>query len=656
MVNRFLNMAAQRQDLVFALFFILIIAMLILPMPVFLIDTLLAINLTTSLIILVTATYLKHELEISTFPSIILITTIFRVSLSVSTTRLILAYGDAGHLIKGFGNFVIGGNVVVGLVVFMIIAVVQFMVVTKGAERIAEVSARFTLDAMPGKQMSIDNDLRSGDIDKNEARRRRQTLEKESQFHGAMDGAMRFVKGDAIASLIIVFINMIGGLIIGMLQRGLPLAEAGHLYTLLSVGDGLVAQIPAMLIAVAAGTVVTRITTDESTHLGADIARQLVSHPKTIGIAAFVCVGLAVVPGFPTSVFLILAALLGGGAYWMTRSRKLKLADAAVPVPEGELDSAEKSQVVEEELPLREAKLGDTIIFRANSLFLSKLTNVDFGKSIHNRREEFRLKYGFSTPMIGFVFEDHYPDGVFSIDFELVPVGRYQIEDFDYPDRIKPEHIDYIGNIISDLWETNAAEMLTVPIVQGWLSSVEEDAGRLVQDVQQMIPFLVLVEVLRRIVGEGVGLLPPRLLLEGLIQSASRAQDPDSIAEFARAKLRRQICNAVADRDRTISALVVSPDIDDAVRRANQPDRGIPAMRVDEATIKRFVENVKSAASQASPEVQPTVLCSAESRRIVRRLLVQNGSRIPVLSYADVTQEFQVKTLGVVSAETALAA
>jgi type III secretion protein V len=245
-LNAFLSKLSQRQDLVFVLLFSMVVAMLVIPLPTILIDILLAINITLSIVILMVALYLKNVLDLSTFPAIILVSTIFRLALTVSTTRLILAQGDAGKIIAAFGNFVVGGNLVVGLVIFFIVAIVQFIVVTKGAERIAEVSARFTLDALPGKQMAIDADVRAGDTTKEEAKKRRFILEKESQLFGSMDGAMRFVKGDAIASLVIVFVNLFGGMLIGTLQGGMPFREAIKLYALLSVGDGLVAQIPSM--------------------------------------------------------------------------------------------------------------------------------------------------------------------------------------------------------------------------------------------------------------------------------------------------------------------------------------------------------------------------------------------------------------------------
>ncbi len=257
--QRMVLLASKRADIVFAAILITIVFVLILPLPTVLVDVLVAINITVSSLLLMVAMYLPNPLAFSSFPSVLLITTLFRLSLSIATTRLILLQADAGHIIQAFGDFVVGGNVIVGLVVFMILTIVQFIVITKGAERVAEVAARFSLDAMPGKQMSIDGDMRANVIDMNEARDRRAAVEKESQLYGAMDGAMKFVKGDAIASIIIVFVNLVGGLLIGTTQHGMKTGEAIAIYSVLTVGDGLIAQIPALLIAITAGLIVTRV-------------------------------------------------------------------------------------------------------------------------------------------------------------------------------------------------------------------------------------------------------------------------------------------------------------------------------------------------------------------------------------------------------------
>ena len=275
-LNSLAQMASKRSDIIIVAFMLMAIVMMIIPLPTWLVDALIGLNISLSILILIVAFYISHSVEFSALPPLILLSTLFRLSLSITTTRLILLDGDAGHIVKAFGDFVIAGQVVVGLVVFLIITVAQFVVITKGAERVAEVAARFTLDAMPGKQMSIDNDLRNGDIDQSEARRRRSRLERESQMFGAMDGAMKFVKGDAIAGLVILSVNLLGGIMIGMLERDMAFGDAVHTYSLLTVGDGLIAQIPALLISVAAGTVVTRVNSDGvKGNLGTEILVQL---------------------------------------------------------------------------------------------------------------------------------------------------------------------------------------------------------------------------------------------------------------------------------------------------------------------------------------------------------------------------------------------
>ncbi len=319
-LNRLAVTASKRTDVIIVAFMLMAIAMMIIPMPTYLVDALIGVNIALSLLILIVAFYINHSVEFSALPPLILLSTLFRLSLSITTTRLILLDGNAGHIVKAFGDFVIAGQVVVGLVVFLIITVAQFVVITKGAERVAEVAARFTLDAMPGKQMSIDNDLRNGDIDQFEARRRRSRLERESQMFGAMDGAMKFVKGDAIAGLVILFVNLLGGMMIGMVQRGMPFAEAAHVYSLLTVGDGLIAQIPALLISVAAGTVVTRVNSDgEERDLGTEIVRQLSASHRALGLTALILLGVGMLPGFPLLVFVGLAAVLGGSALVLWR-------------------------------------------------------------------------------------------------------------------------------------------------------------------------------------------------------------------------------------------------------------------------------------------------------------------------------------------------
>ncbi|MBF0103648.1 MAG: FHIPEP family type III secretion protein, partial [Desulfobacterales bacterium] len=318
-IQRAVNNISRYNDLFLAALLVAIIALMILPLPPPVIDMLIAVNIAISVALLMISMYIPSALSLSTFPSLLLFTTLFRLSLNITTTRSILIHAEAGEIIFTFGNFVVAGNFIVGAVIFLIITIVQFLVITKGAERVAEVGARFTLDAMPGKQMSIDADVRAGAIDMPEAKRRRTNVEKESQLYGAMDGAMKFVKGDAIAALIITVINIIGGISIGILQKGMTAEKAVKTYSILTIGEGLIAQIPALMISITAGIIVTRVSTDESTNLGGDIGGQFLAQPKALLISGVLLFLFSLVPGFPKPQFLGLAAIIGTIGYTLMK-------------------------------------------------------------------------------------------------------------------------------------------------------------------------------------------------------------------------------------------------------------------------------------------------------------------------------------------------
>ena len=311
-----------------------IVAMMILPLPTLLLDVLITFNISIAVVLLLVSIYVSSPLRFAVFPSILLITTLYRLGLNVSSTRLILLQADAGDVIASFGGFVVGNNLVVGAVIFVILTLIQFIVIARGSERVAEVAARFTLDAMPGRQMAIDADLRTGALDQRQARQARSALQRESQLYGAMDGAMKFVKGDAIAGILITAINISGGLLIGTLQMNMTLADAARVYSLLTIGDGLVSQIPALLISTAAGVVVTRVASeDEQGQLGQDIGRQVLAHPRAIALAAGLMALLALLPGLPAVPFLLLALVMGGVAHHLLRRSRRLEADRAARRP-----------------------------------------------------------------------------------------------------------------------------------------------------------------------------------------------------------------------------------------------------------------------------------------------------------------------------------
>ena len=325
-----LEKGLKNSDFLFAFLFILIILMMVIPLPPAVIDFLLSCNIALSVMILLTTTYITNPLQFSVFPSLLLFATLFRLALNVSTTRLILLQGYAGKLIAAFGSFVVGGNYVVGFIIFLILVIIQFVVITNGAGRIAEVAARFTLDAMPGKQMSIDADLNAGLIDEVEARRRRREIERQADFYGAMDGASKFVRGDAIAGLIITLVNFLGGIIVGSLQRGLSIQEALSVYALLTVGDGLVAQIPALLISTASGLIVTRAASEDN--LGQEVTRELIQVPRVVLLSAVLLLVLGLIPGLPKLPFFLLASI--AFVFYYVQEKEGKKAEESVALPE----------------------------------------------------------------------------------------------------------------------------------------------------------------------------------------------------------------------------------------------------------------------------------------------------------------------------------
>ncbi|MFP5504303.1 MAG: flagellar biosynthesis protein FlhA, partial [Candidatus Sericytochromatia bacterium] len=330
----------RSNDIMLAVGMVLVVGMMIVPLPPMLLDVLLTLNITLGLLMMMISLYVQKPLEFSTFPSLLLILTLFRLALNISTTRLILLHGEAGHVIEAFGNFVVGGNYAVGVVIFLILIIIQFIVITNGAGRISEVAARFTLDAMPGKQMAIDADLNAGLITEQDARKRRDEIQRESDFYGTMDGASKFVKGDAIAGIIIIIVNIVGGLLIGVMQRGMPIGEAAGHYTLLTVGDGLVSQVPALIISVATGILVSKAATQTS--LGDEISRQVFGNPRALGVVAVMLAVLGLVPGLPKLPFFILAGLAGTAAYFGLQSERKAEEEEAAQAAQPAEDAAPK--------------------------------------------------------------------------------------------------------------------------------------------------------------------------------------------------------------------------------------------------------------------------------------------------------------------------
>lgn len=685
-LNGLARIAAKRSDVIIVAFMLMAIVMMIIPLPTWLVDLLIGLNIALSILILIVAFYINHSVEFSALPPLILLSTLFRLSLSITTTRLILLNGDAGEIVKAFGDFVIAGQVVVGLVVFLIITVAQFVVITKGAERVAEVAARFTLDAMPGKQMSIDNDLRNGDIDQPEARRRRSRLERESQMFGAMDGAMKFVKGDAIAGLVILSVNLLGGITIGMLQRDMAFGDAVHTYSLLTVGDGLIAQIPALLIAVAAGTVVTRVNSEGAeSDLGTEIMRQLGSSHRALALTALILLGVALLPGFPAFVFLGLSGVLGTSAFFILRRERIA---KALPV-----EATTESQVLEQE-PLGSSELiskpvDARILLTIGSALAEVAPELPLRQRMEALRHEIRGDLGIEVPLPDIYLAPAMAANRFVIELEGVPVAEGELP---------PEHLLLKDDVVhaqlleitplqadsplsrrSGQWierqhqarlddagigfmlvdevlvavmdrtiRRYAADFLGIQETRAILESLESRYGELVKEALRIVPLQRVAEVLRCLIAEGVSIRNQRALLEAMVEWGAREADAGRLAEHLRASLARQISHQFADRNRVISAFVLAPALDEQLRASLRRQDGSRDPVADKSSHGLLMQ-LRHACEPLPDDYRAVFLVHPELRRGMRRLVMRGELEMAVLSFRELAGEYNLQTMGTIS-------
>jgi type III secretion protein V len=642
-------------DLVLAFGVMAIMALLVLRLPAPVIDVLVAINIGCGVALLLIALYLRHPVAFNSFPGVLLISTLFRLSLSVATTRLILLDAHAGHIIDAFGHFVAGGNLVVGVVVFIIITIVQFIVIAKGAERVAEVAARFTLDAMPGKQLSIDSDLRSGLIDKDEAKRRRSFLERESQLNGALDGAMKFVKGDAIASIIIVIVNLLGGLTIGVLQRGLPAGEAMAVYSILTIGDGMVAQIPALLSAMAAGLVVTRSAGDDRDgHLGESIGRQVTAQPRALMMTGFIALLLAMVPGFPAAVFVGIAAVAFLLArYSFSNARKASADTSGAPIgshtsldgaaDEMRAESSSLAQPLAVEVCAPESKQIDIAAVRA---------------AIAATVSASAAAFGIRLPDPGLVLVTHANS----------PAWRVLI--FDVPIAVASPgagfDVDLLQRELAAVLARNAERFVGVQEVTNLLEAAAAQYPALVKEVTRQLPTQKIAEVLRHLLREDVPVRNLRDVLEALAEWSGREKEAAGLAEFVRVHLKSYMTNRFADAELRLRALVLDGAAEDLIRRAlKETPAGVMLMLPPEkiaelrgslrAELDRLQKAVPASASreqEVAAERAPTLITSIDVRRHVRSMLAAVCPTLAVISYQELLPDVQLQPLGAVRFQT----
>lgn len=687
-LTRALLIASRRGDLTVAILVMVAVVMMIVPLPTPVVDVLITANIAASVLILLVAFYISEPLELSALPSVILVATLFRLAITITTARLILLQADAGEIINAFGSFVVGGNIAVGLIIFIIITVAQFVVITKGAERVAEVAARFSLDALPGKQMSIDSDLRGGDIDQAEARRQRRRLGQESHLYGAMDGAMKFVRGDAIASLVIILVNLIGGLSIGSMQHGLSLSAAAETYSLLTVGDGLVAQIPALLVSVAAGTVVTRVASTERLDLGTEISRQLLSNPRALFLGAVIMAGLAFIPGFPVPAFLALGAALAAGGYWSHRQRAATASSRLAGEGQRNLKSETKQTVA--------AASGDVakptryrIAACLGRELSGRVTPESFTDQVAQVRHRLTADLGVEPPAVELRVDQAIELNHFRLELEGVPVVESDIpagcllvesdpvdlELLAIPFEVGPRvdgrgaamWVDerhqaglaaaglecfaptaVLAKWLSQMMRRYATQFIGIQETRELLVRTDKDYPELMKEVQKITTLQKIAEILRRLLDEGVPITNMRLILEALLEWGPREQDTVLLVEYVRIALRRQICFRCADRNRVIVAYMLERGIEEALRSAVRPTAVGAFLSISDTAARPIVDRIRQTFA-AAPETLPVVLTSMDVRRHVRNLLMRHDLDVSVLSYQELAPEFSVQPLASVA-------
>lgn len=701
--SNFNNLLSKYSDLILAALVISVLGMIIVPLPPWLLDFLISTNLATAVIILLAALYISDALKIAAFPTILLMTTLYRLSLNIAGTRLILSEGYAGEVIHAFGSFVVAGNYVVGGILFVIVTLVNFIVIAKGAERVSEVGARFTLDAMPGKQMSIDADLRAGIINMEQAVERRQTLHRESQLYGAMDGAMKFVKGDAIAGIVITIINIIGGFIIGVVQRGLTFPEAVRTYSLLTIGDGLVAQIPALVISVAAGVVVTRVASEhKESNLGRDIVQQITANPKAIGIAAFLFFLLGLIPALPKVPFFLMSAILGSMVFLLRRGRE----QAAQKMMETPKEDVVKKAVAKQgdQLPfIMPAPISlevgsDTIPFVDDSQDGGRFINELIPLLRHGLYYE--LGVNFPGIQVRGQTVDMHPEA-YVININEIPVAKGKVEKgcilvgesleqlqlFNITGKETLHPIDnsvvsWIGEEYKEvatqagfrMWDVgeylilhlsyilrrHAHEFLGVQEVQTMLNELEKSHPALVKElVPKVITVLQLSEVFQRLVQEDVSVRDLKNVFATLAQWGEVERDVVALTEHVRAGLKRYITHKYAGQTGSLAVYLLDPEIEEMIRGAiRKTDKGNYLALEPEVT-QEIVEAVgKEIAGHPLPAgaKPPVILTISEVRRYFRKIIELEFPQLAVLSYQELAENLRIQPIAKIAINKSAAA
>jgi type III secretion protein V len=679
---------SRQNDLLLALLLVAIISLIIFPLPTTVLDGLIASNLGLAITLLILSLYIPNAISLSTFPTLLLLTTLFRLSLNIATTRLILINADGGQIIYTFGNFVVAGNFVVGAIIFLIITIVQFVVIAKGSERVAEVGARFTLDALPGKQMSIDADVRAGNIDLADALKQRSALQMESSLYGSMDGAMKFVKGDAIAGLIITVINILGGIAIGVLQKDMSAVTAMETYSLLTIGDGLISQIPALFISISSGIIVTRSNDGTQSNLGNEIAHQLMSQPKGLLISGLLLTGFALVPGFPKFQFVCIGGTILLLGYALMRKRAFEKArqvavndplEKALGLLTPQLRKAKTDGEFSPTIPLQiDLDIGVKAIIDPTAL----------NRELIQIRRAIYQELGLPFPGIHLNLSTAMSPGTYTILVHEIPVAK---------GILKPEHlfvmeslsnlnilgIDYTTDKpflpgYATLWapksesarldaagiaylcpsrllcchlslvlKQHAADFIGMQEVKNLISKMTENFPDVVEETQKNLSVPQITEILQRLIGEDISIRNLNAIFQCLLEWGPKEKDIVMLCEYVRIGLKRYICHRFSGGQNVLSAYILDQEVEETIRKAIRKTGASSYLVLEPNAAKSILDVVKQQVGVVvRHSLPPVMLTSMDVRRFVKKLLETEFKTIPVLSYQELTPEIAIQPLG----------
>ena len=609
-----------------AVLIVAVIALMILPLPTIVIDSLLALNITISVLLLMVTLYIPNATSLYSFPSLLLFTTLFRLSLNIASTKSILLHAEAGHIIESFGELVVGGNLVVGLVVFLIIAIVQFIVIAKGSERVAEVGARFTLDAMPGKQMSIDADVRAGNLTAEEAQRRRTMLSIESQLHGGMDGAMKFVKGDAIAGLVITMVNILAGIVIGVTYHDMTAADAANRFAVLSVGDAMVSQIPSLLISVAAGVLITRVSDEHSKprSVGTEIVKQLSTNARALYSAAAMLVGFALVPGFPWPMFLVLAAALFAAARLMGKQTH---GEQPATGPELAALRAEGAKGQTPTIGAQAPAFSAPLSVRLSRALADRLDAAELNRAITAARGALVDELGLPFPRAAVWTTEALQGMTYEILLHDVPQPAVELPA--RPERPERALADAVGAAV----RAHAHLFIGVQETQWILDRVGTEYPGLVAEVQKVMPVLRIAEVLKRLLEEHVPIRNQRAILESLVNWGAKEKDLLLLTEYVRGDLGRFIAHRASGGGH-LAAIVLDVEVEQTIRQAIKQTPAGNFLTLEPQQIDQLLASLETLVG-ANPPPNLAVVTSMDIRRYFRRMIAQRLEWLQVYSFQE---------------------